>query len=81
MNPPTLPIQQKLVTVYLDNTAYMTGGIFASNGLTEKHGSVEEHLAQYLQAGWRIVQLHGFGGNAEGLAARGWLSVLLEKQP
>jgi hypothetical protein len=79
MNPPPVPNHQKLVTIYLENTAYLGGSIFG-NALAEKHGLVEEHLAPYLQQGWRIIHLHGFGGNSDGLAARGWILVVLEQK-
>lgn len=44
----------------------------------DKHGTVEEHLETYLQQGWRIAAIHGFGGNSEALAVRGWFAVVLE---
>lgn len=77
-NPPVLKaVKQKLVTLYLDNTAYAQGrglvGTFA-----DKHGVIEEHLENYLQQGWRIVEIHGFGGSSDALAVRGWFAVVLE---
>ena len=69
---------QKLVTIYLDNSAYAKGKMLVGS-FADKHGSVEEHLASELAAGWRIVSMHGFGGSSEGLSARGWLAVLLER--
>jgi hypothetical protein len=69
---------QKLITVYLDNQVYSKGKFF-SGDCADKHGLVEEHLQDYLQQGWAIKAIHGFGGNAETFAARGWVIVLLEK--
>ena len=41
---------QKLVTVYLDKTAYgMPNNL---GGYGDKHGFVEEHLQEYLTEGW-----------------------------
>ena len=68
---------QKLVTIYLDNQAYM-GGKFLKASFADKHGLVEEYLQDYLKDGWRITSLFGFGG-AEGINSRGWLAVVLEK--
>ncbi len=69
---------QKLVTVYLDNSAYGHGRTFITN-FADQHGLVEEHLRDDLKDGWRIKAIHGFGGNSEGLSVRGWVVVLLEK--
>ena len=70
---------QKLVTIYLDNTAYgKSKTIFAS--FADKHGFVEEHLKAELADGWRVKEITGLGGAADALAIRGWLAVLLEKQ-
>ena len=69
---------QKLVTIYLDNSAYgkekMLVGSYA-----DEHGLIEEHLRGDLRAGWTVKAIHGFGGNSDGLSVRGWLAVLLEK--
>ena len=78
--PPIIPksVTQKLVTIYLDNMIYAQGkslvGIFA-----DKHGLIEEHLETFLTQGWKVVTIHGFGGNSDGLNVRGWFAVLLEK--
>jgi hypothetical protein len=69
---------QKLVTIYLDNMTYGKGKMIVGS-FADKHGLVEEHLQSLLAEGWKIVSLTGFGGNSEGLGARGWLAVLLEK--
>lgn len=69
---------QKLVTIYLENTAYGKGKALVGS-FADKHGLVEEHLQSYLADGWRVVLMTGFGGNAEVVAARGWLAVVLEK--
>jgi hypothetical protein len=69
---------QKLVTIYLDNSAYGQGkglvGTYAG-----EHGLVEEHLRRDLRDGWTITAVHGFGGNSDGLTVRGWVVALLEK--
>ena len=71
-------MKQKLVTIYLDNMAYAKGKtLFAS--FADKHGLVEEHLQAYLDEGWRVGSISGFGGNSDGTSARGWFAVVLEK--
>ena len=75
---PSKTASQKLVTVYLDNTAYGKAKTFVG-GYADKHGFVEEHLSDLLGQGWRVAAIHGFGGSAEGICARGWITVLLEK--
>jgi hypothetical protein len=67
----------KLVTIYLDNVAYAQGKTLVGS-FADKHGLVEEHLAQFVRAGWQIKQNHGFGGNSDSLAVRGWIVVLLK---
>ncbi len=67
---------QKLVTVYLDNTAY--GKPKAPMSYAEKHGFVEEHLQDYLTDGWNVRSLFGLGGT-DGYCSRGWVTVVLEK--
>jgi hypothetical protein len=69
---------QKLVTIYLDNSAYGKGKMIVTS-FAELHGVVEEHLKEELGHGWTIKSLHGFGGNSDGLAVRGWIAVVLEK--
>jgi hypothetical protein len=76
--PPIIDEKQKLVTIYLDNVAYAKGKTLVGS-FADKHGLVEEHLSQFLRAGWQIKQIHGFGGNSDSLAARGWIVVLLER--
>lgn len=71
-------VKQKLVTIYLDNMAYTKGKILVGS-FAEKHGLVEEHLQSYLDEGWRIASVSGLGGSADGVAARGWFAVVLEK--
>ncbi len=68
---------QRLVTIYLDNAAYM-GDKWLKGSFAEQHGLVEEYLQEDLKAGWRVVSLAGFGGAPEGIGARGWLAVVLE---
>jgi hypothetical protein len=70
-------MKQKLVTIYLDNMAYAKGKAVGS--FADKHGLVEEHLQAYLDDGWRIGSVSGFGGNSGPISARGWFVVVLEK--
>ncbi|MEM9245191.1 MAG: hypothetical protein AAGA67_05565 [Cyanobacteria bacterium P01_F01_bin.153] len=69
---------QKLISIYLENTAY-TDGKWVRGSYGDKHGFCEEHLEEYLQDGWRIVDINAFGGSSEGISARGWVLVVLEK--
>lgn len=71
-------MKQKLVTIYLDSMAYSKGKLLVGS-FAEKHGSAEEHLQTYLDNGWRIGSISGFGGNSDGVSARGWFAVVLEK--
>jgi hypothetical protein len=68
---------QKLLTVYVDNHAYM-GDKWVKGSHADKHGFVEEHLKEYTDDGWKIVSVVGFGG-ADGIAARGWFATIIEK--
>jgi hypothetical protein len=70
-------MKQKLVTVYLDNMAYAKGRSVGS--FADQHGLVEEHLQAYLDEGWRIASVSGFGGNSDPVLARGWFAIVLEK--
>lgn len=74
----TTKSDQKLVTIYLDNTAYSAGKMLVGS-FGDKHGLVEDHLTALLAEGWRVAQIGGFGGNSDGLAVRGWITVVLEK--
>lgn len=69
---------QKLLTIYLDNSAYSHGKLMVTS-YADQHGLVEEHLGEFLTEGWTIAHVHGFGGNSDGLTVRGWLTVVLEK--
>ena len=71
-------VVQKVVTIYLESHAYMEGK-WVKGTHADKHGFVEEYLQDYLSVGWRVVSLFGFGG-ADGINARGWLAVVLEKE-
>lgn len=71
-------MKQKLVTIYLDSMAYAKGKMLVGS-FAEKHGFVEEHLQSYLDDGWRIGSVSGFGGNSDSVTARGWFAVILEK--
>ena len=72
-------MKQKLVTIYLDNMAYAKGKTIFGSSLADKHGLVEEHLQAFLDEGWRIASVSGFGGSSDGTSARSWLAVVLEK--
>lgn len=78
--PPPLPTKQKLVTIYLDSLAYHGSGIFNTE-LAKKHRTIEEHLTEYLEAGWKIINTSSFGGNSDGTTVRGWIIVTLELTP
>jgi hypothetical protein len=69
---------QKLVTIYLDNTGYEPGKMLVAS-FGDLHGQIEEHLEQYLNAGWAITSVTGMGGGSDSLAVRGWLAVVLAK--
>jgi hypothetical protein len=71
-------MKQKLVTIYLENMAYKKDKSLVAS-FADKHGLVEEHLKSYLDDGWRIGSISSFGGTTEGIAARGWVVVVLEK--
>ena len=68
---------QKLVTIYLDNTAYGKPSVIGC--YADKHAAVEEHLHEYLSDGWQVRSLFGLGGTS-GLSAQGWLAVVLERE-
>ena len=66
---------QKLVTLYL--SAHKV-----------KHGTVEEHLSEYLSDGWRVVTICAAGGAGAAAGVEGyktfdstsaWVTVVLEK--
>jgi hypothetical protein len=69
---------QKLLTLYLDNSGYMSGKTMITSYAT-LHGHVEEHLQKYLDEGWTIESVNGFGGGNEALHVRGWLAVVLKQ--
>ena len=47
---------QKLITVYLDNSSYDKGTLLGRSG-ADKHGIIEECLSEYLNDGWKVIQL------------------------
>jgi hypothetical protein len=57
---------QKLVTIYL-------------NAVKVKHGTVEEHLSEYLAKGWRIASLATAGGASGYESTSAFVAVLLER--
>lgn len=66
------------MTIYLDSSHLPAKGLLGT-ATSENHGTVERHLERELAAGWKIKMLHGFGGHGEHLFARGWVTVVLEK--
>jgi hypothetical protein len=71
-------MKQKLVTIYLDNSAYAKGKMIVGS-FADKHGLVEEHLQTYLDDGWSIGSVSGFGGNSDSITVRGRFAIVLEK--
>jgi hypothetical protein len=69
---------QKLVTVYLDNSVYAKGKMVAPTH-SDRHGVVEEHLSFLLNEGWRVKQLTALGGGAGNIGVRGWIVAILER--
>lgn len=69
---------QKLVTVYMDNFAGQKGGVLGLP-LYKQHGHLEECLPQFLNDGWRVVQISSFGSASRTGLVGGFLTVLLEK--
>lgn len=71
-------MQQKLLTIYLN-----TGGYKRDKMLVGSYGDMNVHVEEHVQAdlddGWRIHTLAAMGGAAEGVFARGWLAVVLQK--
>jgi hypothetical protein len=59
-------MMQKLVTLYL-------------NAVKVKHGTVEEHLSDYLSEGWRIVSIAIAGGAGGFESTSAWTAIVLEK--
>jgi hypothetical protein len=57
---------QKLLTIYL-------------SALKVRHGTVEEHIGNYLSSGWRIVSICAAGGAGGWESTSAWLCVALEK--
>ena len=76
--PPKLPQEQKLLSIYLDNTAYAKGKMIVGS-FADKHGLIESHLEAYLEEGWRVKQISMAGGATDSLAVRCWVVVLLER--
>ena len=71
---------QKLITIYLDREGYRIQG---QRSPGQSHGIVQEHLQEYLDAGWTVKSITGAGGGggggSSGNAGCGWAIVLLEK--
>lgn len=58
--------------------AYGKGKMLVGS-FADKHGLVEEHLQSYLDDGWRVASVSGFGGNSDSVTVRGWFAIVLEK--
>lgn len=71
---------QKLVTIYLDREGYRLRG---QKSPAQSHGEVQEHLEDYLSAGWEIKLMTSAGGaGVDGATTKlgcGWIAVVLEK--
>ncbi|MEM9818419.1 MAG: hypothetical protein AAF827_18700 [Cyanobacteria bacterium P01_D01_bin.6] len=70
---------QKLVTIYLEREGYRLSG---KRSPEQSHGVVQEHLQEYLDAGWTVTSMSGAGGGGGGagnIGGCGWALVLLEK--
>lgn len=76
--PPVINANQKLLTIYLENMAYTKGKTLVAS-FADKHGLIEEHLAEYLNSGWKVAKLEALGAGSDSLAVRGWIVVLLER--
>jgi hypothetical protein len=63
---------QKLVTVALYASHTLGGPKLA-------HGEVQDHLAEYLTGGWRVVSITAVGSPGGAAATAGWMAVLLER--
>lgn len=68
---------QKLVTIYLDvyglpRESKGMGLIFSTKDL---HGQVEEHLTEYLNDGWRVINLSSTTSAGTGA----WVIATIEK--
>lgn len=57
---------QKVVTLYL-------------SAWKREHGVTEEHLADYLSDGWRVVSVTSAGGTDSINGLNSWVVVVLEK--
>lgn len=66
-------MQQKLVSVYLIDYVFPNGDAVAEDT------GVKEHLNEYLEEGWRVVQMLPLSGTGGGKEIAGWLIVLLER--
>jgi hypothetical protein len=72
--PATENNMHKLVTIALYGH-YLRGPVYPLS-----HGSVEEHLSQFLEQGWRVVSVTSVGVAVGDICAfGGWLAVLLER--
>jgi hypothetical protein len=60
-------VMQKLVTIRLEAPAMFSPA--------KRHGAVEEHLQQYLDDGWTISSVTGYGEYCGG-----WVIITLEKE-
>ena|GEM_PF-622824 len=70
--------QQALITIYLDREGYRITG---KRSPEQSHGTVQEHLQDYLTDGWEIKAITGAGGGGTNVASIGcgWIAVVLEK--
>ena len=62
-------MQQKVISLFLTATDTKI-----------KHGEAEEHLAEYLDRGWRVVNMTAAGGHSAGApTVRVFVVVVLER--
>ena len=62
-------MEQRLVSVFLTTEC-------------DEDRSVSEHLMDYLEGGWRVVEFKSLNGCGAGgsVAANGWIVALLERE-
>jgi hypothetical protein len=66
---------EKVVTIYLDNSAYDRGNLLVSS-FADKHGANAGAFGRIPGAGGKYYSL---GGASDAVYARGWLTTMLEK--
>jgi hypothetical protein len=69
---------EKVLTIYLDREGYRVKG---QRSPDQSHGTVQEHLQQYLSDGWTVKMITGAGGagTSVGAVGCGWVVVVLQR--